>query len=78
MNHSRCLANSFVFGVLLLLTWPQSAHAYLDPGTGSYVLQLIIAGLVGGALGVKIYWKRIKAFLFRSSSREQDGEDAGS
>jgi hypothetical protein len=37
--------------------------AYLDPGTGSYLLQLIIAGLVGGAFLVKAFWGRITAFI---------------
>lgn len=52
--------------------------AYLDPGTGSYFLQLIIAGLLGLLFVLKTYWRRIKVFLGRlfvskvPSVREQD------
>jgi hypothetical protein len=52
---------SFVF--------PSHTYAYLDPGTGSYIFQLIIAGIVGAAFLVKIYWKKIKAFFTRLFSK---------
>lgn len=39
------------------------ARAYLDPGTGSYILQMIIAGLLGAAFAVKLFWLRIRRFL---------------
>jgi hypothetical protein len=39
------------------------AHAYLDPGTGSMLLQGAIAGIATLAYTVKIYWYRIKAFI---------------
>lgn len=37
---------------------------YLDPGSGSLLVQLIAAGFLGG-LGIllKVFWGRIKAFL---------------
>ncbi len=38
---------------------PVCALAYIDPGTGSYVLQLIIAALVGASFTIKIFWKKI-------------------
>ena len=44
---------------------PSSAHAYIDPGTGSMILQGIIAGVVGGLVGIKMYWQRIKAIFSR-------------
>lgn len=37
---------------------------YLDPGSGSLLVQLIAAGLVGGfGILVKVFWGRIKAFF---------------
>lgn len=48
------------------------ARAYLDPGTGSYILQMIIAGVLGAAFAVKIFWMRIRRFfdgLFSRSDR---------
>lgn len=37
--------------------------AYLDPGSGSYLLQLLIAGIVGGALLLRAYWARVGGFI---------------
>jgi len=36
---------------------------YLDPGTGSFILQMILAGVLGIAVAVRIYWKKIVAFF---------------
>jgi hypothetical protein len=36
---------------------------YLDPGSGSFLLQILLAALLGGALAIKIYWKKIKALF---------------
>ena len=39
--------------------WPQPAHAYIDPGTGSFVIQGIIAAVVGASFALKVFWRRI-------------------
>jgi hypothetical protein len=37
---------------------------YLDPGSGSLLVQLLAAGLLGGiGILIKTFWGRIKAFL---------------
>lgn len=54
-------------GVLLVLLITTStsapAHAYLDPGTGSMLLQGAIAAIAAAAFAIKTYWYRIKAFI---------------
>lgn len=55
------------FGVICFL-FPVRIHAYIDPGTGSYILQLLFAAFIGISLGISLFWKKIKAFcagLFR-------------
>ncbi len=42
---------------------PQLALAYVDPGTGSFVIQGIMAAVVGVAVAVKMFWHRIKKAL---------------
>ena len=54
---------------LLALTFPNAADAYIDPGTGSYIFQTIIAIIVGASFTLKIYWKKIKTFLTSIFSR---------
>lgn len=39
------------------------AYGYLDAGTGSQVIQIVIAGSVGVIFALKIYFKKIKLFL---------------
>lgn len=37
--------------------------AYIDPGTGSIILQAIIGAVVGAAIAIKLFWHRILKFL---------------
>ena len=62
--------------LLLYLAFPLPAYAYLDPGTGSYVFQLLIAGLAGSLFLVKLYWKRIAAFFTKREVGE-NGDEGG-
>ncbi len=50
---------------------------YLDPGSGSFILQIIIATLMGGLLAVKIYWGKIKAYFKKDKTQPaaQDDKD---
>ena len=42
--------------------------AYIDPGTGSYVLQLALAGLLGAGYTIRRFWGRIVALFRRSAA----------
>jgi len=52
-----------LFIVLIISIIPQNAFAYIDPGTGSYIIQIIIAALVGGLFAIKMFWIKIKTFI---------------
>lgn len=58
--HIKNILITFVGFILLFLTLPSNVYGYLDPGTGSYFLQLIAAALVGSLFTIKLYWKKIK------------------
>jgi hypothetical protein len=47
--------------------------AYLDPGTGSFVFQLLIAGVLSGLYAVKNSWRSIKAAVTPSSKTPGSG-----
>lgn len=47
----------------LVLLFPVRVHGYIDPGTGSYVFQLLVAAFVAVAFSVKIFWHKIKGFF---------------
>jgi hypothetical protein len=40
-----------------------SVLAYLDPGSGSMILQIIAGGLAAVAVTAKLYWGRLMKFL---------------
>ncbi len=53
-----------------------SGHAYLDPGSGSIILQLVIAGLLGAGVLVGAFWRKIKAlFQKKPSGNDSTSED---
>jgi len=61
----------WLFALLVLLV-PTDASAYIDPGTGSYILQVIAAGLLGGLFALKMFWLQVKMFFKRLFSRRKD------
>jgi hypothetical protein len=62
-------------GVALLLLQANPAHAYIDPTAGSMMLQLVLGGLAGLAVAVRLMWRRIRAFFYRGQA--QPGRDVG-
>jgi len=57
--------------VILFLIIPgffiSDAFAYLDPGSGSIIIQAVIGALIGIGITLKIYWEKLK-FKFSSLS----------
>ena len=64
--------------LMLLVTITQPAHAYLDPGTGSMILQGLIAGVALAGLTIKNYWYRIRAFFGKDAPTSLLEEDSDS
>ena len=55
----------------LFLSLP--AQAYLDPGTGSMLLQVVLGGVAAVAVAVKLYWYKILSILgIRKELPEED------
>jgi hypothetical protein len=40
-----------------------SAHAYLDPGAASLALQVLLGGIAGMALAIKLYWHKFLSLI---------------
>lgn len=67
------LRNIVVIGLFILVGFQKDAYAYLDPGSGSFIFQLLIAGLLGGIFLLKNFWKKsISALsgIFKKRSKE--------
>lgn len=48
---------------------------YLDPGSGSFLIQLLIAGLAGLGLAIAVSWTRIKRFFNKKKNIKTDDAD---
>lgn len=49
---------------------------YLDPGSGSFILQVLLASLLGAGFAIKMYWKRIKSIFVKSPEVESEDEES--
>ena len=54
--------------------WIARPVQYLDPGSGSYLLQLLIAAALGALIALRLYWKRVKGFVSRLLGRRAQGD----
>ena len=63
MKKRMLLTTTAALGLVL---WAYDyAFAYIDPSTGSYVLQWVLAGLLAAAFAVRMFWGNVKSFLGR-------------
>ena len=49
--------------ILVLLVLSRPAMAYIDPGSGSMILQVILAGILGSLFAIKASWQKTTAFF---------------
>ena len=49
--------------VILIAAFERPVHAYLDPGSGSMLLQLVLGGFAGLVVIAKLYWRRLLALF---------------
>ena len=61
----------FILSLLLVVIISKSSYAYLDPGTGSMILQ----GLAAIIIGVSIFWRKILNVI-RSLFVRKDREES--
>jgi hypothetical protein len=68
---------SVYLAIALSLVFTQTSYAYLDPGTGSYVIQVTLGLLAGAFYMLKVYWQRL-VFFFSKKQNLQQPENSGS
>jgi len=71
---TRTLKLTLVFIFLSLLV-PPNAYAYLDPGSGSYLIQIIVASSAGLGYLIKINWKKIRGFFSGRNKQFTENEN---
>jgi hypothetical protein len=53
------------------------AHAYLDPGTGSIILQVLLGGVAGIVLASKLYWHKLLSLCGAGVQAQEDRRRSG-
>ncbi len=67
---------AFCLVAVVAIVVPAPAHAYLDPGSASMIVQMIIGAVAGVGIAVKLYWHKIKGFFDHDNGHKVDS-DAG-
>lgn len=61
--------------VAALIGITTEAHAYLDPGTGSIILQATVAAVASSLFAIKMYWLKLKAMLGMKTAASENSDD---
>ena len=62
--------------LILGICFAGSAHAYLDPGSGSMLLQVILGGIAAVGVALKLGWHKIVIFFGRCKKKAAVSEEA--
>jgi len=77
------MRHAYISGVLIFLFivfLQKDASAYLDPSSGSILIQILLGGVAGFAVLLRIYWRKIRRSLglYKSDSEKESSlQDAG-
>lgn len=63
-----------LLGVLAIALTPSVAHAYVDPGAGSMLLQSLLAAIVAVIVFGRTIWYRVRSW-FRRDDKQSSSDD---
>ena len=79
MKYIVCfVTRSGLLAVFFVVFFSRNVYAYLDPGSGSFIFQMLIAAIVGGLFVIKLYFNKIKTFfkkVFSKSGNDNEQPD---
>jgi hypothetical protein len=58
--------------IVVVLGFSESALAYIDPAAGSVFLQLLLGGVAGVIVVLKLYWHKFIGFFRRNPQEESE------
>lgn len=65
-----------MISVVLLLLFVTNTEAYLDPGTGSMLLQVILGGVAAVGVAIKLYWHKLRVAI-GLGKKDKPGDEQG-
>ena len=63
-----------ILNIIAIFSVVTNAYAYLDPGTGSFILQAIIGFLAALSAGFLYYWTKVKNFFLKLFKKNKNDE----
>ena len=60
--------------IIIFFLFTTSANAYLDPGTGSIILQAILGFIAASIAALTFYWNKVKLFLIKLFKKDKKSE----
>ncbi len=73
-RRQKTIPTLIMLGVLILTAQP--ARAYLDPGSGSFFLQILLGGIAGIGVAFSLFWQKILIFFrLRKADTELSDDD---
>jgi hypothetical protein len=66
----------YLFAAILLILLAEPAFAYLDPGTGSMLLQVILGGIAAIGVALKLFWHKIRVAIGLSKKPKPEDDTA--
>tara|TARA_B100000780_G_C20892217_1_gene355061 strand:- start:444 stop:656 length:213 start_codon:yes stop_codon:yes gene_type:complete len=61
--------------IIIYFSFLSNAHAYIDPGSGSILLQALIGGLAAAGASLAVYWAKLKNFILKFKKKNIKEDD---
>jgi hypothetical protein len=61
--------------IIIYFSFLSNANAYIDPGTGSILLQALIGGLAVAGASLAVYWVKLKNFILKFKKKNIKKDD---
>tara|TARA_B100000780_G_scaffold269295_1_gene227973 strand:- start:42 stop:242 length:201 start_codon:yes stop_codon:yes gene_type:complete len=65
------MKKTLIISIIFIIFINNNAFAYLDPGTGSIILQSILGAVAAGTSYCTIYWQKIKDYLYKKTDNKK-------
>ncbi len=49
-------------------------NEYLDPGSGSLIVQIVLAAVMGAGVAIGVFWRNIKAFFTGKKANQEEAD----
>jgi len=66
---------NFLYIALTFLVLPSRVDAYLDPGSGSLLVQVLIGAILGSLYYVRLHWNKLANFFASLFRKNTDGKN---